>query len=288
MSSTMRQRLGGLWALVHPGPSLVTALAYALFALLAAHGHPHIAPFGVTVLGLIAMQFAISALNDYCDRAADKLSHKAKPIALGVLPPSVALWATAIFTAIMVACFAPFGLLPLGIASAFLLLGFAYDLGVKSTPLGGVMLGIAFPLLPLLAWDLFATLQPAIFWTFPLGFAIGTGIHLADALPDGAADGAAGARGLTQVLGRHALAVCWLLFAAANALMLILAITHVTPARPPVLIIAEAASFAVLLVAMLVYQQRARPLAQRLQANFLFSIIIALTTALGWLASAVL
>ena len=287
MSITGHQRIAGLWTLLHPGPSLVTALAYALFALMAAHGHPPLTMFSVTIIGLIAMQFAISTLNDYCDREADKLSHKGKPIAQGVLPPHVALWATAFFTALMVVCFAPFGLIPLGIAAAFLLLGFAYDLGVKSTLLGGVMLGLAFPLLPLLAWDLFATLHPAIFWTFPLGFAIGTGIHLADALPDATADSAAGAHGLTQVLGRYALAVCWLLFAGANALVLVLAITHVTPARSPVIIVAEIASWTMLLIAIVAYQQPARSIPQRLHANFLFSIIIALTTALGWLASAV-
>lgn len=283
-----RARLAGLWALMHPGPSLVTALAYALFALLAAHGRPDPTRLLVTVVGMIGLQFAISALNDYCDRAADALSHKAKPIARGVLPPWVALLATAAFTALMVACYAPYGWTPLLIATAFLALGFAYDLGLKSTPLGGVLMGLAFPLLPLLAWDLFATIKPALFWTFPIGLALGLGIHLADALPDADADSAAGARGLTQRLGRHALLACWLLLAAANALIVLLAVTGLAPARPLPLAIAEPLALAALLVAIVVARQGWRPEQRRLRANFVLTIIIALVTALGWLISAVL
>jgi 4-hydroxybenzoate polyprenyltransferase len=237
---------------------------------------------------MIGLQFAISALNDYCDRTADALSHKVKPVARGVLPPWVALLATLVFTTVMVACYAPYGWAPSLIAGAFLALGFAYDLGLKSTPLGGVLMGLAFPLLPLLAWDLFATVKPALYWTFPLGLALGLALHLADALPDAADDSAAGAHGLTQALGRHALTACWLLLAAANALVIFLAVTGLAPARPAALAIAEPLAFAALLVAIVVARQSGRPERQRLRANFILTILIALVTALGWLASAVL
>ncbi|MDE3231264.1 MAG: UbiA family prenyltransferase, partial [Chloroflexota bacterium] len=126
-----RQRLAALWIIMHPGPSLVTALAYAIFALLAAHGRPDPVRLAVTVVGLVGQQFAISALNDYCDRQADAHSHKYKPIARGALPPWVALVAALVGALVMVACFAPYGLTPLLIAGAFLALGVAYDLGVK-------------------------------------------------------------------------------------------------------------------------------------------------------------
>jgi 4-hydroxybenzoate polyprenyltransferase len=283
-----RARVVGLWAMTHPGPSLVTALAYALFALLAAHGRPDPVRLLVTVVGMIALQFAISSLNDYCDREADALSHKAKPLARGVLPPWVALVATLLFTAVMVACYAPYGRAPLLIAGGFLALGFAYDLGLKSTPLGGVLMGLAFPLLPLLAWDLFTSVTPALYWTFALGLALGLALHLADALPDTAADGAAGAHGLTLALGRHALAACWLLLAAANALVIALAVTRLTPVRPAALLVAEPLVCVALLVAIVVGRQSWRPERQRLRVNFFLTIGIALVTALGWLISAVL
>lgn len=279
--------LKGLWALTHPGPSLVTALAYAVFALLAARGQPDPVTLTVTVVGMIALQFAISALNDYCDRKADALSHKFKPVALGVLTPRAALGATAFFSAIMVACYAPYGLAPLLIAGAFLILGFAYDLGLKSTPLGAVMMGLAFPLLPLLAWNLFASVKPALFWTFPIGLAIGASINIADALPDVAADRAANARGLTQALGRYALGAEWLLLAGATLLVLLLAVTGATPSRPAVLIITTPLSLGLLLAAIVFYQRRRRPERQRLRANFVLTVLISLVIAVGWVASAI-
>lgn len=283
-----RERIVGLWLMTHPGPSLVTALAYAAFALLAAHGRPDPARLLVTVVGMVGLQFAISALNDYCDREADALSHKNKPLARGALPAWVALVATTLFTVVMIVCYAPYGLAPLLIAGGFLALGFAYDLGLKSTPLGGVLMGLAFPLLPLLAWDLFASVKPALFWTFPLGLALGLAIHLADALPDAVADGAAGAHGLTQALGSHALAACWLLLAAANALVIVLAVSDLAPARPLVLYIAEPIACVGVLAAVIVARQSRWPERRRLRLNFILTVGVALVTALGWLISAVL
>jgi 4-hydroxybenzoate polyprenyltransferase len=279
--------LKGLWALTHPGPSLVTALAYAIFALLAAHGLPDPVTLTVTLIGMIALQFAISAFNDYRDREADALSHKFKPLALGILPPWVALAATALFTLVMVACYAPYGMGPLLIAGAFLVLGFAYDLGLKSTPLGAVMMGLAFPLLPLLAWELFASLKPALFWTFPIGLAIGASINIADALPDVAADKAAGGRGLTQALGRYALGVEWLLLAGSSLLVIVLAAAGATPSRPAVLVVTAPLSLLLLLAALFLSQGRERPERQRLRANFILTVLTALVIAVGWIASAI-
>lgn len=279
--------LKGFWALTHPGPSLVTTLAYAIFALLAAHGRPDPVMLTVTVIGMIALQFAISAFNDYRDREADALSHKFKPLALGILSPWVALAATALFTLVMIACYAPYGLEPLLIAGAFLVLGFAYDLGLKTTPLGAVMMGLAFPLLPLLAWDLFASVKPALFWTFPLGLAIGASIHIADALPDAVADRAAGGHGLAQALGPYALVVEWLLLAGASLLVVVLAATGATPSRPAALLVTAPLSLVLLLAALFQFRRRERPERLRLRINFILTVLIALVIAVGWVASAI-
>lgn len=280
-------RLAAVWTLTHPGPSLVTALAYALCALVAARGRPDSSRLLITVIGMIALQFAISTLNDYCDREADKYSHKFKPLATGLLPPWVALALTAIFVALMVACYAGYGLAPLLAAGAFLALGVIYDVGAKSTPLGAVLMGMAFPLLPLLAWQLFAQVKPALYWTFPIGLALGIGISLADALPDAAADGAAGSRSLAQALGKHALAACWLSLAGANALVIALALTRLTPARPLALLIAEPLALGALGISVALGRSQTRQEAERLRLNFVLTVIIALITALGWLISAI-
>jgi hypothetical protein len=70
--------------------------------------------------------------------------------------------------------------------------------------------------------------------------------------------------------------------------VIFLAVTGLAPARPVALAIAEPLAFAALLVAIVVARQSGRPERQRLRANFILTILIALVTALGWLASAVL
>ena len=279
------ERARALWVLLHPGPSLATTLAYVVFTLLAARGHPTFTPWLVTTVGMIAMQFAISAFNDYCDREADAHSQKFKPVALGILAPRVALATSAILTVIMVLCYVPFGLEPLLLACAFLGLGFTYDLGLKSTPAGALVMGLGFSLLPPLAWSLFARLTPALFWTLPIGLVIGATLHIADALPDLAADTAAGARTLAQTLGGAALPAQWLLLAVGGLLPWALGATGWTPARPVVLAITTPLTFALVAISILVARAPwAAPRRQRL--NFILTVVTALTVGVGWVASA--
>jgi 4-hydroxybenzoate polyprenyltransferase len=266
----------------------MTALAYAIFAILAAHGRPSLRILAITTAGMIALQFAISALNDYRDRDADRYSRKFKPIARGIVPGWAALVATAILTALMILCYAPFGITPLLIASAFLVLGFAYDLGLKSTPLGAVLMGLAFPLLPLLAWDLFASLKPALFWTFPLGLAIGASIHIADALPDLAADKAAGGHTLTLTLGDAAQGVQWALLAGASLLVVALALDGMTQIQPVALTIATATSFALIAASFFISRRSDWSASRRLLANFILTVLTSLVIAVGWVVSALL
>jgi 4-hydroxybenzoate polyprenyltransferase len=285
---TLRAHLQGVWALTHPGPSLITAVAYVLCVLIAARGKPDVTRLVVTVLGMICMQFAISALNDYRDREADARSqHKRKPIVQGLVTPNFALSLALALAVAMEVLYAPYGIVPALTATAFLALGFAYDLGVKTTPFSGVMLGLAFPIIPLLAWELFATVKPALFWTFAIGMALGLSIHLADALPDVQADSAAGVRGLTQMLGRNALVACWGLLALAEVLIVALALSHATTARLAILIPALAVATFLLLGAILSFQRQALPELARLRFNFAWVVGSALVIACGWLASAV-
>jgi len=285
---TARARLGGVWMLLHPGPSLITVAAFIICAVIAARGTPAPLRLVLTALGMVCMQFAISALNDYCDRAADSQSeHKRKPIPLGLVTPTFALGLALILAVAMVVLYAPFGFGPSVTALAFLLLGFAYDLGVKSTPFSGVMLGLAFPIIPLLAWELFAQVKPALGWTFALGMALGIAIHLADALPDRAADQAASVHGLTQLLGQHALAACRIALGVAIALIVLLPLTNITPARPAIIVSAACIATGLVIGAIIDYHQGQRAESERLKRNFLFVIATALVTTVGWLAGAV-
>jgi 4-hydroxybenzoate polyprenyltransferase len=285
---TWRAKATGFWALLHPGPSIITAIAYCIFAIIAAQGLPSIGKLILTTFGMLAMQFAISTFNDYCDREDDKYSQKAKPIVRGIISGNFALISTMIFIIIMIVCYIPYGLEPTIVAILSLSIGLAYDLGLKKTPLSGIMLGIAFPMLPLLAWILFATFKPALLWTYVVGLAIGIGIHLADALPDASADSHAGMHGLTQILGHRALFVCWGLFAMTGFAMAIVAMIGIIPIRSPILLITEFSSVLALLIAIgTYYYWQMESETVRLRVNFRYIVIIALTLSIGWIAAAV-
>ncbi len=281
-------RAAGWWALMQPRASLLVVAIYGLCCVVAAGGHPMSARLAVAVVGMTCMQFSIGALNDYCDRASDAITrHKPKPIVLGVVSPRAALVVAMLLAAATVALYVPFGRLALAAVSASLLLGFAYDLGMKSTPASGIMIGLAFPMLPLLAWDLFATVRPALLWTFALGVIIGLAVHLADALPDAEADSAVGVYGLSQLLGRWALATCWGLLALADLLAVALAVARVVPVRALPLVVCEAIGLALVGGAIASWRRVAVPQDRRLRRNFGWSVASAMVIAAGWLVSAV-
>lgn len=282
---TWRARLGGLWALLHPGPSLLTVGAFILCAVIAAQGQPDPAKLALSALGMVCQQFAISALNDYCDRAADAQSlHKRKPIVLGLVTPRYALLLALALAAAMVILFAPFGWLAEVFAGTFLALGFAYDLGIKSTPFSGVMHGLAFPTIPLLAWTIFAHLTPALFWVVPLGMALGIGLHLADALPDAEADARAGVRGLTQALGGNALAVCWGAFVVGMVIVALLAVSG-ERSRLPLALACDALASGLLLAAIQTWREQSMKVAQRLKRNFGWLVATAFVLVVGFFAT---
>lgn len=285
---TWRARLRGGWALLHPGPSLLTVGAFILCAGIAAHGLPDLAKLALSVGGMVCQQFAISALNDYCDRAADAQSqHKRKPIVLGQVSPQFALILALALAVAMVIIFAPLGWLAEMFAGIFLVLGFAYDLGIKSTPISGVMHGLAFPTIPLLAWTIFAHLTLALFWVVPLGMALGIGLHLADAIPDAEADARAGVRGLTQSLGGHALAVCWGAFAVGIVIVALLAVTGMR-SRLPLALACDALASGLLLAAIQSWRNQAHNMAQRFKRNFGWLVATAFVLVVGFFATVAL
>ncbi len=281
----VRARLVGVWALMHPGPSLLTVGAYLLCAGIAAGGRPAPGRLALSALGLVCMQFAISALNDYCDRVADARNPtKRKPLVLGVVSPGFALGAALMLAVAMFALFVPLGPVSVVLAGIFLGLGFAYDLGIKSTPASGLMHGLAFPTLPLLAWNIFAHLTPAIFSVIPLGLALGIGIHLADAIPDAAADAASGVHGLTQALGARAPLVCWSAFGAAVLLVGGVALLQARGHLPLVLASAALAVVA-LLGAIRALHDDTVPAKTRYQRHFLLLVGAALLLVVAWFAA---
>src|SRR5207237_1282162 len=125
-------RTGAFWRLLHPLPSLLTVAAAGAFVLLAARGLPPIGRLFHLLTIETAMQFSISAFNDYFDRKVD-VGRTDKPVATGAIRPQVAL-AIALALGLLAIGLA----LPLGLWVSVLTViglggGLLYDAGLKYT-----------------------------------------------------------------------------------------------------------------------------------------------------------
>jgi 4-hydroxybenzoate polyprenyltransferase len=279
------QRVVAYWRLLHPLPSLMTVLAAGAFVLLAARGLP---PLGL-LLHLLAietaMQFSISAFNDYFDRHIDA-GRGEKPVATGAIAPRVAwvLGAALGLAAILLAL--PLGVWVTVLSAIGLSGGLLYDAGLKYTALSWLPFSIAFPTLPLWAW---AGVHPdgdlpvRLWWVVPVAGVLVLGIHLADTIPDIARDTEAGVRGLAHRLGlRRSVALCWGAF--GGAMLLTLVLWGIIPYRVEWYLPGLTVSGVLLLAGVLIYLKEPA----RVKTMSLLLEMGAIVLAVGWLGAIML
>ncbi len=183
----------------HPGPSL--AVMSIGTALAAAAG----APAGRCALlaaALLSGQLSIGWCNDAVDRDRDTAAGRPdKPVALGVLSATAVLGAARVSLAVCVVLSLALGWQPGLVHLVAVAGGWAYDLGAKRWVVSFVPFAISFGALPAVAT---LTLRPPAWpplWAMVAGALLGVVAHLANTLPDLAADIAAGVLGLPQRLG---------------------------------------------------------------------------------------
>ncbi|MDQ6709799.1 MAG: UbiA family prenyltransferase [Candidatus Dormibacteraeota bacterium] len=152
---------------------------------------------------ILMTQLSISVMNEWADRERDALVHRRRPVALGRVSPRFAL-----ILAIVLGFAAIPGALAFGAPSLMVVLlglgiGWVYDLILKPTPLSFLAFAAAFPLLAV--WIGIVSGHPVpIFLCFLAGGPLAVSIHLADSLPDEAADIGAGLPTLAVSLGHTA------------------------------------------------------------------------------------
>lgn len=191
-----------VWALgraTHLGPTLAVAVLAGLLCV----------AFGVSsqvslvvVLAVFLNQVSVGVSNDALDYPRDKESGRTeKPIVRGDLPLSVA-WSVA-GAAAMASLGLSFLLHPLvGLwQGVFLLAGWTYNLGLKSTVWSAACYAIGFGALPILVS--YATPDPQFpaWWVVFVAASLGVSAHFANVVPDLQADRRQGVHGLPQVLG---------------------------------------------------------------------------------------
>ena len=269
----------------HPGPVALHIVAVAVFALLAAWPHVAWGIFALIVGAHAAMQISIAMLNDYCDRRMDAQGKPRKPIPRGLILPREALVAGLLMIALMLILLLPLPPLALIFSLAYLALGQGYNLGLKSTPLSGIVFALAMPLIPLYAFAGVGRSVPFLFWLAPVGFLLGVALNLANSLPDVEEDAAGGARTLAVALGvKRSFLLCRLSILLSAVLIAALAILNIVPARPLTLI-TTLILIALSIVAMQLFSGPAKPVKTRKGFFYLFVLTSIVLTG-GWLIGA--
>lgn len=280
----------GLLLVIHPIPAAFYVLAVGIFSVIAAASAQRpIAP-GTLVRVLLAVactQVAIGSLNDYRDRATDALAQPYKPLARGLIAPWEALTQVMVASGLVLVLAVPLGPLPLLLIVLIEALGLAYDLGLKSSWISGLLYAVYFPLIPLLAWVVFGRWEPFLPWLLPLGAVLGIMMNVANSLPDLEGDLAAGVRGLPHMLGlRRCLVVVWATPPLVLALLWVLALSGVVPARTGGMVVATIAGLGSVALSLWRYQRA--PTAHTLRANFYTQAIGVVVLAVSWLAAVVM
>jgi len=228
----------GFYLLSHPVPVMFHILAVTVFTLLAAWPHFIWSIIVLVIAAHAAMQISIAMLNDYCDRRLDAASKPGKPIPRGLIHAREALIGGFVMIAIMLILLIQLPLLALLVSLCYLVLGQAYNLGLKSTPFSGIVFALAMPLIPLYAFAGIGRVPYVLFWLIPTGFLLGIALNLANSLPDIEQDAANGAKTLAVVLGvKRSFAVCQSMIVLAAALIGILRITGLVPARSWIIVL---------------------------------------------------
>ena len=228
----------GFYLLSHPVPVMFHILAVTVFTLLAAWPHFIWSIIVLVIAAHAAMQISIAMLNDYCDRRLDAASKPGKPIPRGLIHAREALISGFVMIAIMLILLIQLPLLALLVSLCYLVLGQAYNLGLKSTPFSGIVFALAMPLIPLYAFAGIGRVPYVLFWLIPTGFLLGIALNLANSLPDIEQDDANGAKTLAVVLGvKRSFAVCQSMIVLAAALIGILQITGLVPARSWIIVL---------------------------------------------------
>ncbi|MCP2635584.1 UbiA family prenyltransferase [Microbacterium sp. HD4P20] len=210
----------GLWGSSHPGPTLVvTALAFALGLSIGLEAWR----LALLTVSVFAGQLSIGISNDALDAARDRAVGRAdKPLARGDVSLRVAWVAASVCLTLALVLSVPLGWRMLAAHALTLGSAWAYNAGLKSTPLSIVPFLVSFGVFPSLAT--LSALEPAFAagWAWIAGAVLGAAVHLTNVLPDLDDDASTGVRGLPHRLGARASAVVAALAVMGGAVAVLL------------------------------------------------------------------
>jgi 4-hydroxybenzoate polyprenyltransferase len=192
-------RLPALVRLLHPFPSILDGLVVGAVGWLAGGGERRALLLGFS---MIALQFAIGALNDIVDAPADTGRVPPKPIPGGFVTVRAARGVAIVAALVGLALAAIIDVRLVLLGLAVLAIGAAYDLAAKGTPWSWLPFAVGIPILPVYGWFGATGSLPASFAILiPMAVLAGAALAIANARADLDADRASGTRSVATRLG---------------------------------------------------------------------------------------
>ncbi|MET0806444.1 MAG: UbiA family prenyltransferase [Lacisediminihabitans sp.] len=198
----MPSRLRALALSTHPGPGLaVTVVAVLLGVGL------QLAPWRIALLGLavLANQVSVGLSNDWLDAERDRaVGRTDKPVALGLVSIRLVRVGAIASALLGILLTVPLGLWAALAQAVFIGAAWAYNAGLKNTPISVLPYIVGFGVLPSIATLSRPDPVLAAPWAFGLGAMLGVAAHFANVLPDLDDDARTGIAGLPHRIGRRA------------------------------------------------------------------------------------
>lgn len=211
----------------HPIPSF----AVSTFTVLLGAGY--ILPFEQLLLiglSILAQQFSVGLSNDWLDYERDRTVQRMdKPTARGEVSAELVRNASLVSAGLALALALSLGGATALMMVAMLVVGWSYNLGLKSNALSVVPYAVGFGILPIFVTLSLQLPQLPPWWVMLAASLLGISAHFANALPDLFDDRKTGVRALPHILGQRFSA---LMIALAAFLASMLVVTQSTSLNP--------------------------------------------------------
>ena len=187
--------------LPHFVPIVVVLAATAALALVFGGSDLPRLRLATILLAMLGGQIAVGVVNELVDLPTDRPTQPHKPLASGLVSVRGAVAMGAVGLLLMLVAGGALGPAELAVCALGNGIGIAYSLWFKRTMLAWLPYLVALPLIPIWVAICLDRFQPALLLVGPAGAGAIVGAQLAQALPDIAADRAAGIDSLSTRLG---------------------------------------------------------------------------------------
>ena len=227
MISKLFARAIGLLKSTHPIPSFAVTSFTVLLAI--GYGIPieKLIPVG---LGILFQQFSVGLSNDWLDYERDKIvGRNDKPTVRFEVSAKLVRNASLVSAVIALVFAMSLGWEVLLTMVAMLVVGWSYNLGLKSNALSALPYAVGFGIVPVFVTLSLSIPQLPLWWVMLAAGLLGVAAHFANALPDLMDDRKTGVRALPQMLGQR---VSALAISGAAALASLLVVTQSASLNP--------------------------------------------------------